>query len=800
MFANHLAAALRSLLRSGIYSSISIIGLAIGLTAAILSWLIIRNQISYDRLISGYESTYRLVSILAPQGRPPDYAVLTNNTVAGLLSVKFREVDATTRLADDEVSLKHGGTETTEKIYWADPNFFKLMPLPAVAGALDTALRRPDGIVLTRSIAQKYFGTEEPIGQTIELGGQHPMTVAAVIEDLPINGTQLESGIFASGMASFSQLAKLDKDSANTSGGERFEINVHTFVKLKPHAEVSRIQVAMPALMEAIWPRRPPGVNASMELVRIDKVHLFPGLNPGIEERLVMTGLVGLLIFFIASVNFVNLSTARASRRALEVGIRKACGASHGVLVLLFIGESLLYVLVACVLAVAFVEWLLPHVNAFLNTGAVFDYWRHPALIAWTGLGAFVLGVLGGTYPAFVLSSFRPGEVLSGSVTRSPRAATLRYILVTAQFAILIALIIASAVIYRQRQYAVGAGLRVATDGVLLVQSKCRPALKAELQRLAGVSAVSCTGRPFLSGQAFGNVRLKDGGALAVTVAPVDSDLLKVYGLKPVAGRFFFPEADVDQTANTTESKATTEFVINEIAVHALGFASRDAAIGQPLMLKVGPFSGGAIVGVIPDFELTSVEEKIKPSAYYVLPRSFNLINVKLNGRNTADTLADVDKVWASTGTGDVVHRFFLKDYIENLYSSELRDAQLFAIFAGIAVLVACLGLVGLSAASTDRRIKEIGIRKAMGADTRQIVWLLLWQFIKPVLWASLIAWAVAALLMRHWLQGFAYHIDLGIWLFVASSSVALLVALLTVSAHCYIVARAKPITALRYE
>lgn len=798
MFHNYLAACLRNLGHNKLYAAISIFGLAVGLCAAGLALLVIRNEVGYDRFIPGYQNTYLSVSVLIPQGREPDYNVLTNSNVAELLKGKFREVTATTRLAPQEVTLQRGQFEAKETIYWADPNAFALLPLPVVGGDLAGALRRPDGIVLTRAAARKYFGQDLPVGQSLQIDHTHTATVRAVIEDLPLNGTELETGIFASGLAAYSPLTVLDTQSHDARNAPGFQITVRTYSRLESDQSLDTVQHAMPALMDQIWPRRPPGLGATMELVRVDQVHLHSGLNPGAQSRITVTGVVGLLILLVATVNYVNLATARSGRRAIEVGVRKVFGASRNHLTIQFLGESLVYVLIAACLAVVLMEVLLRPVNAFLQSGATLTPWQSPGELLWGVLGVVLLGLLGGIYPALILSSFKPAQVLKGAVTHSRRAHATRQALVVAQFSILVALLICAGVVYEQRTYATHDALRINTDQVLMVATECNPAFRAEVRSLHGVRAAACTGRTLLNSVMFGNVRLPDGGALAVTVAPADAGLLDVFGLKPLAGRFFAATAQV-QGASDQSQHQTTQFVINETAVHKLGYPSADAAVGHRLPLPLGAAQDGEIIGVVPDFSTSTVEHEIPPTAYFA-GSHYDLVSVKLSGRDIPETLGDIDRLSKATGAQQPVDRFFLDDYIQQLYATVLRQAQVFAVFACIAVLLACLGLFGLAAAATERRVREIGIRKAMGATAGDIVKLLVRQLTAPVLWANLIAWPVAAYLMGRWLHGFAYHIDLDPVLFAGSAALAVIVAIATVTTQCVLVARAQPVHALRYE
>jgi putative ABC transport system permease protein len=580
-------------------------------------------------------------------------------------------------------------------------------------------------------------------------------------------------------------------------------VTVSTFVRLSSGAQPERIQQQMPALMHELWPRRPPGLGATMELVRIDRVHLFPGLDPDARGRLTGTAVIGALILLLACINFVNLSTARATRRALEVGIRKSCGADRGILIAQFLTESILHVALACAIAMVMTEWCLPYLNAFLDTHATVEYWRNPAIMAWIVLGALILALLAGLYPAFVVSAFRPATVLRGTLTHSRGASRVWQALVVLQFAALIGLMIAAGVVYRQKLFATRNTLRVPSDQILLIQSPCNSAFKSEIQRLPGVRGVGCSSESILEDQSFDNVRLPDGGALALSLMEIGHGVLELYGLQPLAGRFL---PDTAQTGSPNTAAAPTDpaaageplrLVINQTAVRALGFSSPTAAIGQTIKLSD---HDGEIIGVVADFSLDSVKHKINPTMYRSDPKTFSLITVSLSGHNIPESLDAIDHLWQRTGGKGPITRHFLSEHIQGLYIAMLRQAELFGLFVAIAVVLASLGLFALTAAVTERRTREIGIRKAMGADASQIMRLLVWQFTRPVLWANVIAWPIGAYVMGRWLQGFAYHTDLPPWIFVGATLIAIVIAQLTVATQCLLVARGNPIAALRFE
>jgi putative ABC transport system permease protein len=832
MLRHFLTAALRNMAANRLQSAIAIFGLAIGLMAAILAGIIIHNQAHFDSFIPGSERVYLVAQKNAFPGMQADYSGSTPHDLAALLRQKFPQVEAATRMNDGRTLLRHGTIEAREYFNWADANFFRLLPLPVLYGDLDKALARPDGIVIPREIARKYFGRDNVVGQTLIYGhtDPHVLTVTAVIEDLPSNATNFRSGIFISGGASFSSLAKADRSPG--MGGDRIHFDADTLVRLAPKAEVAGLERDIAAVMNRLMRLPRPassqgpalGVPAvELHLLRRDQMHLSPGFSPGVGARLAMMSAAAVLILVLACVNFVNLSTARAARRGIEVGIRKATGASRRALVFQFLGESVLQVVFALCAAVMLVELSLPSINAFLNSGAVFPYWRDPGLALALVGGALIVGVLAGAWPAFVLSGMRPASVLKGVAHAG--SGMLRHVLVAVQFVILILLIIAAVTVLQQYRYASRDALRVAPDQMLFVRhDKCQDsAFNTGVRTLSGVRSTACSSIAVLPDLLESLEMQRPGGTtVPINLVSLGYGFLEQYGLTPVAGRFFSASHGDAVPADAT-LLTVAHYVINESAVRALGFASPQAAIGQPirrpppraggLSIRTGTVDGadrpdlreGLVIGVVRDFSLFPLDKAIRPIAYYVgwtmsdAPAS-EVLHVKLRGRDIPETLAAMDTLWATMGDGTVIQRTFLDAFIQEMVVAVQRQGQAFGVLAGVAVLLACLGLFGLSIATAQRRTKEIGIRKAMGASSGDIVLLLLWQFLKPVLWAGLIAMPLAWWLMQRWLSGYAYHIALGPWPFLGAAVMAVLIALATVITHAVLTARAVPATALRYE
>jgi putative ABC transport system permease protein len=799
---NYLAASLRNLARNRLYAALNIIGLAVGMAGALLVFLFVRDELSYDEFLPGYTHTYLLSERIDVAGQAPILTPTTQSEVASLLRADFTAVQAITRLTPAQLPLRQREIEANEKIYWADASLFDVLPLPAIAGDLKSALQRPNSIVLTRRMARKYFGADAPIGRSMEIDRQHTMQVTAVLEDLPSN-THLDTEIITSGSTAFSQLAKFD-----AQGGSGGSDSVYTYLRLAPDADVQALQNALPEFV-ARHPRfYARNSKVILSLTPLDAVYLTPVTQKAMKhggnvETIRSVAAVGALIVLVAIINFVNLSTARAARRAVEVGVRKAVGATRNHLITQFIGESLLTAAVAMAVAVLFVEWLLPLLNDFLDREIAFHYFTDGPLIAALLVLTAVVGLLAGTYPAFVLSAFSPVTVLKGSAISVGGSGLVRQTLVVVQFAVLIALILSTTVIYRQAIYAMNEGMRLDKDAVLLIRTTCQNAFKDEIRNLPGVRDAACSSAHALNFEKTTHSFIVADGTLKwITASAVDFGFFELYGVRPVAGRLFerarVSDALPVDFLHGNPSKHQPRVLINEAAVYTAGFPSPQAALGKFILW--GEKWPSQIVGVIPDFTVDAVHSTVRPSLYAVAPHYSTMLSVKLSGQDLPETLQSIDALWRRLGDAKPIDRFFLDQHLQSLYLDITRQMTLFAVFAAIAVVIACLGLFGLSVFTAERRTKEIGIRKAMGASRGDVLQLLLWQFTQPVLWANLIAWPAGYLAMRRWLEGFAYHVDLDLPGFIAASIAALLIAWATVLGHALRVVRARPVSALRYE
>lgn len=827
----------RTLGANKLQSAIAILGLALGLAAAILDGLVVANQMSFDHFIPGHENLYLVAmkDILADSGSRASYTLQSPPDLGKLVAQANPQVLETGRLEHDMVWFRHGQLANKESVYWADPNIFHLLPLPVLYGNLATALTRPDSVVLPVSIARKYFGRDDAVGQIIILGKRqlHTLTVTAVIADLPVNASNLETGVFISGKASYAGLGKDDLQPPLGSGGG-ISLGPMTLMRIAPGAAPAVQAYATALIRSRVHLKNLPPMD--VHLVRLERAHAAPELAPRVEALMGIFSLVAVLVLFLGCANFVNISTARAARRGVEVGIRKVSGASRASLTLQFLGEGIIQSLLALCVATMIVELSLPAVNAFLQTGAVFDYWRDPLLAALLVAGAVVVGALAGAYPAIVLSAFQPAVVLKGLFLGVGRTVLIRQLLVGLQFVVLIVLIAASIIMSAQYRFSIREALRVNTDQVIFVRdTKCDTPFEAGVRGLPGVRDEACSSMAMLPElfQEYG-VKRRNARPFAMHLVSVNYGVFELYGLKPLAGRFFSRARGGDQVPPNPAPDLTAHYVINETAVRQMGFASPQAAIGQPVAFdqpppshdapatKPAPASGsgshidddvssrkvldGIVIGVVPDFSLYPSDASVPPTAYSVgwsvLARvpEYTMVHIRLGGRELPETLDAIDSLWRKTNGSVPIERSFLDSYIGDLVVSLLRQGQAFMVFAGIAVLLSCLGLFALTSAAAERRTKEIGIRKAMGASSTDIVLLLLWQFLKPVFWAVVIAVPLAWVLMRRWLSGYATHVMPGPWPYIGAAVLAVAIALVTVITHAILTARAVPATALRYE
>jgi putative ABC transport system permease protein len=821
MFKNYLDVALRGFLANKLFSFINVFGLAVGLASAILIGLYVADELSYDRFHPNADRIYRIGRDIYPR---EDFAGLYMATVppiaAEQLQQDYPEIEVTARvrplsglLARDDVAFYE------DSILYADPTIADIIGFEWLAGDPTTALDAPTSIVLTESLARKYFGDEIALGQTLTYENAEDLTVTGVIRDLPHN-THLK----ADALRSIDVFLNLLPEQNRTQWGGNM---MHTYVRLQPGADIAAMASTFPAFMDRhIPPTAGFGQSSSVSgisAMNIADIHLQSTLQnemsaPGSMATVVALGTVAFGIVLIACFNFMNLSTARSVLRGKEVGIRKTIGAERKHLILQFMGESLGMALLATVIAIVLVEITLPAFNGFSGKTLAFDVLVNPRLQAALGLLVLGVGLVAGSYPALYLSAFKPAQVLKSRVSFGLRDVVFRNLLVVLQFSISIVLVIATVVVGMQMRYARALDLGFDKEQVVVLGGSPTQgmttrwdALRQEL--LSHPEVVSVTASSLLPGMenlndTFGRVQgAANTEGLVLRSMIVDYDFFATYKVDLLAGRAFSTDFSADRLPPEPGAGMTGNFILNASAAREFGWAPEEA-IGQLFELGVAGAAGvkGSIVGVVADSNFETVRLTVKPLIYMLGQQGqwpypvFSGGAVRITGNDLVGTLAYIDSAWQRVIPDFPLNRRFLSDDFEAMYQNDTRLGQLFTSFAGLAILIACLGLFGLATFNAQRRIKEIGVRKVMGGSVWSIVWLLTSNFSRLVLVSNLIAWPVAYFAMERWLENFAYRIDLTPLVFIGSGLIALCIAWVTVGGTAAKAASAKPVLALRYE
>lgn len=814
MLKNWIMVALRNLVRHKLYTTINVLGLAAGLAAALLITVFVRHELSYNSMFTDAPDVWRVVRTEFLPGREPEPSSAHSMPTGPMLKQSFAEIETVVRVGHTREIVRRGNESLYQMFNPADPDYFRLFDWPFLAGDPATALSQPNSTVLTKSVATKLFGDQDPMGRTVTLGGGQVLTVTGVIIDPPSNVTERPEALVS--MAT--PLGQVDRTRESWNSNW-----ISTYVRLAP-GDVSRMR----ADLEGFIRRHRPGdaeegsstgyrAELSLQPLLDLRVHPLPG-EAG-TSMTVISGLMALatLILAIAAINFVNLATARATLRAREVALRKTLGARRRLIVTQFLGESLLLTLLAGLLAMAVVEVGLAPFQQALDIRLDPQFHSLPVL-GGLALGlAALLGLLGGLYPALVLSGFRPAQVLRGGKSAGVGGGRLRTALVVAQFAVAIGLSVGTLVVLQQTRYASSQQLGFDKENIVLLRGVDNPAVRAKQEALkerlrADPGVLAVAGAPWAPSDASERtstyVRTDDGQGTSLTIRtdPVDYGYFEVLGARMLAGRTFDKAHGTDETkpvppgAGPVEGR-TAAAVLSLTAVRQLGWTSAQDAIGRTILY---PEDDGDVtlhvVGVVADLQYKSARSNTVASIYQADPGETGTLMVRIRPDAAPAVLNRIDSLWREMAPDVPVRRQFLDERVDLLYADDVRHGKLFAAFAGLAVVIACLGLFGLASFTAERRTKEIGIRKVLGAGVPDLVRLLVWQFSRPVLFANLIAWPVAWYGLSRWLEGFAYRIDLNPLLFLAAGAGALLIAWVTVAGHAARVAVEKPVRALRYE
>ncbi|MEO6549831.1 MAG: ABC transporter permease [Ferruginibacter sp.] len=809
MIKNYLKIAFRNLSRYKFNSFINLFGLSIGFTCCLLILIFITNELSFDKYNHNADRIYRVTrKFTSPEGKQ----WLNLGTVAPpfgpLLQNDFPDIEKITRLLSvSNTPLRYEEKIfNEEKAFYADENLFSVFDVAVIKGDPKKALNDPFCVMLTESTAKKYFGNEDPINKVIRQDNTTNYKVTGIFKPFPSN-----SHIHPEILFSFNTL----RDST-VYGEENLKTNYgnnsfFTYLLLPAGYPADKLAAQFPAFIDKHMPTQggqglKPSKTTSLSLQKLTDIHLRSHMDYEAEEngdinRVYIFSAIALFILLIACINYMNLSTARSVLRAKEIGIRKVIGAERKEIIFQFLSESILVTAIALLFSLAFAWLAIPWLNDVSGQQlslALISNWKMISLLIAI---PFIVGIISGLYPAFFMSSFQPVKVLKGLMRVQTGNISFRQVLVVTQFSISIILIIATAIVFQQLNYMQRKSLgfdrehivTMSYNGALTPQFEAfrNELLANPILKNAARSSRIPTGR-LLDAQ---DASIPVGDTMApikadIKMVAVDYDFIPTYGIQMAAGRNFSREFKAD----------TASFIINEATISLLGVKTANQVIGRPFI-----YAGikGRVIGVVKDFHFESMHERIIPLVLLSPDPKiglYNRLSVKIAGRDIAGGMAQLEKTWKQFLPQTPFAYTFLDENFDKLYQAENRQGTLFTTFSCLAILIACLGLFGLSAFTITQRVKEIGIRKVLGASIGNIVQMISKDFLKLVVIAAVIAFPVAWYAMHKWLEDFAYRVGISWWIFGAAAIIAFLIALLTISFQAVKAAVANPVKSLRSE
>ncbi len=818
MIKNYLISAYRNIRKNKFYSVLNIFGPAIGITCAILILLYVQEELTFDKHYKNYDRIYRLESDFNISGKPT-LAALVPIPMAPTLKDEYPEIKEIARFAGfglQDILFQYKDLRFFEdKIYFTDSTVFKVLDYEFVLGSPDGALNEPNTIVITESFASRYFGKENPMGEVLITSNFGNCRVTGVIKDVPVNSHMRFDCLLS--MATIVELAGVDNFNSR-SAPSFWNISAFGFILLDDNASIEDLLKKFPGFYDKYMSSLGKQINATFQLkaTRIDKVHFGSKLEfdlpVGNFNYIVIFSLVGVFMLLIASLNYMNMATARSTNRSKEVGLRKVIGAGKGTLIRQFISESMVLVIIALILALIATIFILPSFNVLtdkaLNIGNLFK----PVTFLLILLITLFVGLISGSYPAFYLSSFSPVDVLKSNTNPRQGKGMLRKILVVFQFAVSGVLIIGTLIVSGQQRYIRNKDLGLNKENVMIIPvrdtafiNNKMQSFKDELSKLPNVTGVSSAALvpPLMASKVVFLIE-KDSSMveLATSFSIVDHEFIDVMQMKILDGRNF----DRSKSSDLTQA-----FIVNEAAVKAFGWGNN--ALGKRVRFGINPSTGaaqrdGVVIGVVKDFHFTSIHNTIEPFIFIVSGNPNTYFYVRLSGSNIPATIENVKKVQTDLGNTLPFNYFFFGDKLDEMYTAENKLNVLFTVFSLMTIFIACLGLLGLSSYVTEQRSKETGLRKIMGASVGQVVWLLNKDFLILVLISNLISWPVAYYLMDRWLQGFAYRMNFGFsdleWTtvvpFVLSFLITLIIALITISFVSFKSASSNPVNMISRE
>ncbi len=812
MFKNFFKIAVRNILRQKVYAFINIFGLALGIACCILILLFIRYELSYDKQNKNAGRIYRVTREWFNQdGSSNLHLASVASPIGPLLKNDFPDIvlEEVRFLHDYDTYLQiKDNTVIEHKFYWVEPSAFKIFTIPFLKGDPNTALNEPNCLVITESAAKKYFGNENPLGKTLNYEKERELKITGVIKDVPEN-----SHFKYDFLASFSTLYDPSligrKDLEEDWGGN----NYFTYLLLPKNFPINELKTKAPAFLDnhliqmakaqnIQLPPKAPHFFTKLHFQKLTDIHLHSHLTSEIEENgdiknVYIFSAIALFVLLIACINFMNLATARSSKRSKEIGIRKVLGAYRHQLMKQFIGESMITAFISLLFSILFVELALKPFSSFAGRNLKFNLISDPVLLVGIILLAVVVGFISGSYPSLFLSSFKPTAVFKGNKIAS-RKSVFRTALVILQFTISITLIIAMGTVFSQMQYVKNKDLGYNKDHLIILPSSGKiknnlTSFKNQLLQNPQIKMVTSSRlvpSDMLLNAGRGQI-IENDKVVPLTFRLADQetdyDFFKTYQVEFSAGRDFSKEYATDDSA---------AFILNESAARQLGWSAQEA------VNKIMYYGGkkGRIIGVVQDFNFESLHNRIVPVIFRITHDGNNQVTVRISGKDVPGALKFLKEKWAEYRPGYPFDYTFLDDQIAGLYSKDQKAGDVFGIFAFIAIIIACLGLFGLAAYTAEVRTKEIGIRKVLGAKIFGIVILISKEFLLLILFANIIAWPLSFYFMNKWLDEFAYKSGISPWIFITSGAAAAIIALLTVSFQSIKAATANPVKSLRYE
>ncbi|MEZ2335737.1 FtsX-like permease family protein [Mucilaginibacter sp. RCC_168] len=807
MLKNYLRSTIRNITRHKFISFINIFGLTIGLTCCMLILVYIVNEQSYDTFNTNADDVYRVTrSFNTVDGTQTLFLGSIAPPFGPLLKNEFPDIKKITRLRGNGiVSMRYKDKLINEPgSYFADENFVDIFTVKTIQGDPKTALSDPFTVMMTEDMARKYFGNEDPMNKEIRLGNQFNFKVTGIYKPFPTN-SHLHPEMLLSFITLKDSTLYGDKQLHTNWGNNDF----YTYMLLPAHYNVEHMESLFPGFLDKYvhFPGQPGNFqeskNSKLHIQKLLDIHLHSHLDAEIEtngdiKRVYIFSAIALFILLIACINYMNLSTARSALRAREIGIRKVIGAQRKEIITQFLSESVLITCFSLILALVLTWLLIPPINGLSNLGLSIKSLYDPKLLLCILILPFFVGILSGIYPALFMSSFKPVKVLKGILKVGSGGVSFRKVLVVVQFSVSIVLIVATTIVFQQLRYIQQKSLGFDKEHIITMSNPFSDsqfeAFKNEVQKNAYVKEIGRSSR-------IPSGRLLDDQGISVFEGaksqPVKADVkyvntdygfIPTFGMKMAAGRNFARNFGTD----------SNNYVVNTAAVKALGWKTPENAIGKDLA-----YGGvkGKVIGVVNDFHFESLHQNIIPLLFRMPGKgNYGRLSIKIAGNNINSSINVIQQAWQKLQPETPFEYTFLDERFQKLYDSEQQQGSLFTIFSFIAIFIACLGLFGLSAFTISQRVKEIGVRKVLGASIPQIVTELSKDFLRLVIIASVIALPVAWYAMSKWLLDFAFRISIQWWVFVMAGVVALVIAFVTISFQSIKAAMANPVKSLRSE